>query len=267
MTFFRTFQHLLPKAEAWKIRDTATTWTIGDGHRIGDPGLVIGGTTGGSFLARLFKGLAAALDPIRDFFDGIFGDAFPTTTRELAAWEAQFGIEADPSDTVRRQALAAEWAATGGQSPSYIQGVLQTAGFNVYVHEWWASGPPYVARDPRAYTLQPLIGSVQCQPTNVLLFPNQPQCQPSNDVAFPNQPECDRFLVNDPHYFVNKNLTDVAPPRIPDDPSTWVYFIYLGAAVFPNFATVPAARRSEFERLVLKICPEQQWIVTLINFT
>jgi hypothetical protein len=240
MGFFRIFQHLLPTGAAWR-------------------------TTTSKALRRLLQGLAGAPEDARDFVDAVHADIFPDTTTQLAEWEAQFGLAPAADDASRRLALAAEWAATGGQSPRYIQDVLQTAGFPVYVHEWWSSGPPYVARDPHAYTLVPLIGSVQCTATGIA---GQPQCGDGSvdvDTAV-NQYQCDRFLMNDPHYIVNENLTDVAPPPIPSDPNTWRYFIYIGASNFPDHIAIPAARRAEFKRLILKLRPLQNWIVTLIDF-
>src|SRR5689334_18526975 len=161
--------------------------------------------------------------------------------------------------TAGRLALAAEWAATGGQSPSYIQGVLQAAGFDVYVHEWWSSGPPYVARDPRDYTEQPLIGSFQCTGDGL---PSQPQCS-----AFASQPQCNGWLANEISYLVNNDLTRRAPPAIPDDPDFWPYFFYIGAESFPEIAVVDSNRRAEFERLVLKLRPTHLWVVLRITYT
>jgi len=255
--FFRIFQHLLPRALAWRTKDTASKWTIGGGPSIGDPGLLIGGNDQGSTLSRFLHGLADALEPIRDYFDLILLDVFPESTRELDAWEGQFGIEANIDEDIRRLNIAGEWAATGGQSKAYINSVLHAAGFTeVFVHDWWSSGPPYIARDPRDYTDQPLIGSVQCS-----ALADQPECS-----ALADQPQCNRFLVNDPHYIVNRNLTDVAPPPVPDNPDTWPYFVYFGAETFPDFVDIPEERRPELERIMEKLTPSQDWIVTLINY-
>lgn len=253
---FRVIQHLLPRGIAWRTRNTSTAITVGDGHVVGDVDATVGGIDEGPMLSRFLRGLADGLEPVIGFFDGIFGDAFPDTTRELAAWEAQFGIEANPDEATRRQNLDAEWAATGGQSPAYIQGILQAAGFNLFVHEWWSSGPPYVARDPHDYTIDPLIGSVQCSGLS-----DQPQCS-----ALPDQPQCNRFLANNPFYIVNKNLTNAAPPPIPNDPSRYPFFVYYGAATFPNHASVPLSRKAELERLLEKLTPAEQWIVTLVDY-
>jgi hypothetical protein len=233
MSFFRIYQHLLPSGAAWR-------------------------TTIQKTLRSFFDGLAGGPSDARDYIDARFEDAFPATTSltALAAWEAQFGIQPNPDEATRRLNLAAEWAAGGGQSPSYIQGVLQTAGFDVYVHEWWSSGPPYVSRDPRDYTTRPLVGTWRCS-----AFASQPTCS-----GFATRPRCNRFLNNDPHYLVNKNLTNVAPPPVPNDPARWPYFVYVGDETFPDLANVPASRRSEFERLILKLRPLHNWIVTLIVY-
>jgi hypothetical protein len=80
------------------------------------------------------------------------------------------------------------------------------------------------------------------------------------------QPRCNDFLGNNPGYLVNKDLTPRPPPAVPDDPATWPYFFYLGAASFPTHASVPASRRAELERLVLKLRPTHLWPVMLVDY-
>jgi hypothetical protein len=225
--FFRTITHLLPDAAAWRVTTQKT-------------------------LRRFLEGLAGAPADAQAFVDSVYEDAFPATTRALSAWEEQFGLTPNPDEATRRLNLAAEWASTGGQSPGYIQGVLHTAGFIVYVHEWWSSGPPYVARDPRVYTSAPLIGETQC----------------GEALALCGEPlaECSDLLANEPGYLVNKDLTLHAPPQVTDDPTKWPYFLYIADEIFPNPAVVPVSRRAELERLLLKLCPAQQWIVTRIHY-
>jgi hypothetical protein len=243
--FLRIYKHLLPTGQAWSITVSKT-------------------------LRRFFEGLSDQPATTKEFIDNVYLDLFPETTRELNEWERQFGLpltdtsggDSDPAVIAARLALAAEWRAAGGQSPSYIQGVLQTAGFDVYVHEWWSSGPPYVARDPRDYTVQPLIGLYQCtgEPLAPLL-PSQPECS-----SLASQPQCNNFLANETHYLVNLDLTLRAPPPVPDDPTKWPYFIYVGGETFGTNASVDIARRAEFERLLLKLRPLQNWIVLLVDY-
>lgn len=233
--FFRQLQHLLPDARAWRVVKEKT-------------------------LKKFLEGLAQKPADVRSFADSVHAELFPETTTHLAEWESQFGMFAAATDADRRTNLAAEWAATGGQSPRYIEDTLQAAGFDVYVHEWWSSGPsPYVARDPRLYTTQPLIGTFQCSAHS-----NQPECQTAGTYR---QPQCDALLANDPGYLLNETLTREAPPPVPDDPATWPYFLYFGGATFGDLAYVPNARRMEFLRLVLKLVPTQNWKVIVVDYT
>lgn len=229
MLFLRQLQHLLPNGQAW--RTTLVTKT----------------------LRLLLNGLASVHESIRDFADLVYLDLFPETTRELDRWEAQFGLVAASTEGSRRQQLDGAWKATGGQSPSYLQTVVRAAGFDVYIHEWWYYvGPTRTTRNPRDYTSDPLLGTTQCGEALA-------QCGETHAV-------CNRFLANDTHYLVNRDLSQNAPPPVPTDPDRWPYFLYWGGEVFGTYADVPAARRAEFERLLLKLKPSHVWLVTLINY-
>lgn len=246
MLFFRVFQHLLPRSQAWNLTIDRT-------------------------LRRLFVGLTGVFDTARDYVDEVWSDLMPATTgagapsgntTALVEFENQFGLNPEnKSELERRQALEAAWAAQGGQDPLYIQGILRTAGFDVYVHEWWSSGPTppldgtdpaYVARDPRDYTEIPLVGTVQCSE-----YPSQPQCSEFAD----NQPQCNEFLANDPKYIVNLDLTPRAPPPVPNDPDRWRFFWYVAGPTIDVPGYVAVARKSEFQRLIQKHKPTQQWVV------
>jgi hypothetical protein len=231
---FSTFQHLLPRALAWR-------------------------TTIATNLRRYVEGLAAFAGDVRTFIDLVYLDLFPPTTRELPAWETEFALPGTGIEAARRLRLAAAWRAQGGQSPDYLQSVVQAAGFTtVFIHEWWSSGPPYVARDPRDYTTQPLIGVYQCEASSPW------ECfdpGPGESLAA----HCDDHLANEPGYIVNLDLTRRAPPDVPDDPAFWPYFLYFAGEVFPDLAPVDANRIAELEELLLTICPAQQWIVLLVD--
>lgn len=252
-------------------------------------------------LQKLFAGLAAgAPDAAKTYADLVFLDAFPATTRQLPMWRTQFGIEAGADDDADRLQIATAWKSQGGQDPSYLQAILQGAGFPLYVHEWWTTDAPFAqvcsgdtlgecgeplalassrsytrfVRDPRNYTQQPAIGTWQCS-----AFSDQPECS-----SFADGPQCNSFLSNEPGYLVNLDLSRSAPPAIPDDtslanqpthkgdeafdwfPQTWPYFFYLGGANFPDRVSVPAYRRAELERLVLKLRPLHEWVVMLVDY-
>ena len=250
--FFRIFQHLLPDALAWRIRQSTTSWFIGDGSLIGQVGLLIGATAGGRFIDRFFQGLTSAFVDAKKFVDDIYNDTIPQKTRQLSEYETQFGLLTAPTEAERRDNIAAAWAATGGQSSRYLQDQLQAAGFDVFIHEWFSSGPPYVARDPRLHTEVPLIGTVQC---------GEPLAQCGETSALANS-----FLANEVDYIVNSNLSQIAPPPVPDDPDFFPFFLYWGGEIFPARASVPPDRRAEFEQMILKLCPTQNWLVTLVDY-
>src|SRR5690606_4459552 len=113
-------------------------------------------------LRKFFDGLAETPEVVKEFADEVLLDAFPEDTRQQSDWARKCRLRPAAADTARRQAIDTAWKSTGGQSPRYLQYILRAAGFDVYVHEWWSSGPPYVARDPRDYTTQPITGSFQC---------------------------------------------------------------------------------------------------------
>lgn len=250
---FRQLLHLLPDADPWRILGISDTWEIGDGSLIGQPGLLIGFKQGGRQIDLFIQALSATFLFARQFVDLVYLDLFPSSTRSLPEWENQFGLLPAGSDSQRRANVDAAWKAAGGQSPRYLQDVVQAAGFDVYIHEWWVSvGPPWVAKDPRTHTNVPLTGTVQA---------GEALAQDGEVSAIANA-----FLVNETDYIVNLDGGQDAPPIVPSDPDTWPYFLYWGAASFPARATIPASRRQEFEALILKLCPAQQWLVTLIDY-
>lgn len=230
VSFLRVFRHLLPDARAWRLAFDKT-------------------------LKKFFDGLSESYAGARTFIDEVYLDRFAATTRELAESEFQVGlVTAAATEEARRLNLAAARRATGGQSPHYLQDILQAAGFDVYVHEWWEppNEAPRVVRNPRDYTEDPTFGSTQCGDTGAEC--GEPAAQ------------CNRFLANEPRYLVNSNLTREAPPLIPEDADVWPYFVYVGAETFGDDATVDASRRQEFETLLLKLCPAHVWIVTLVDY-
>jgi hypothetical protein len=53
---------------------------------------------------------------------------------------------------------------------------------------------------------------------------------------------------------------------IPNDPTKWPYFLYIGGENFGDLAQVDSKRKDEFEALCLKICPTQQWLGILVEY-
>lgn len=228
MLFFRMLQHLLPTGQAWRVVVEKT-------------------------LRGFLMGVSAWAEQAKSFVDLVYADVWPQSTRSLAAWEAQFGLLPSSSDAVRRQQVAAAWQMTGGQSPRYLQDVVRAAGFDVYIHEsFYYSGATRLWRDPLAHTSLPAFGTVRC---------GMPSARCGVSSA-----RCNALLANEPGYIVNRDLSLNAPPRVPAGSAFRPFFVYWGGATFGDRASVPASRRSEFERVLLKICPAHCWIVTMVDY-
>ena len=238
MSIFNVLDYVLPNARAWWL-------------------------TPQKQLREFFEGLAASFEDIRTFDENVYQDLFPQTTREIGAWESQFGLtQGLLNEQQRRDRLDAQWKALGGQSPRYIQDTLQNNGFDLYVHEWWVPGtePPLNtivcadARDPTAlgppsYPLVNRTGRVQ--PNYIV--------QAGEQIAQAGEPQA---LAGN---FLNYESAEIVY-EIPNDPECWRYFIYIGGEAYPALGSVPSNRQIELETLLLKICPTQLWIMVMVDY-
>lgn len=262
--FFDVINHLLPNAKAWTLTQSKN-------------------------LRALFEGLAPFNDDIQQYFDEIYLDLFPATTRELDAWEKQWCLPSNITDDAERRArLDAVWKALGGQSPRYIQDTLRDAGFDVYVHEWWEEPltDPVTVRNPLTYlddgtagaqylmndgTENAQDGDTISQDGSTAALPGFPlvNCQlvPQTFDALSDGEES----MQDGDAVAMDGLGGIGyidrQYIIPTDSDLWPFFIYIGGETFPDIASVPSSRRNEFETLCLKICPAQNWLGMLVQYT
>jgi len=263
--FLRIFKHLLPNARAWRL-------------------------TIDKQLRQFFEGLTGLGVDFKTYVDQVWLDVFPQTTRELDAWEQQWGL---PSTTLttqeRRDRLDGAWKALGGQSPRYIQDTLQDAGFNVFVFDWWSSPlgpkPIYIAEcgEPVAECGEPvaecgaLLGfgppenPVVRDPFTVLTDGTIPfgyflSSGAAGAVCGGVQAICGAATGVTGGLLVNKPLNNVIY-NIPTDEAEWPFILYIGGQTFGDRAIISLARRDEFEALCLKICPAQQWIGLIVEYS
>lgn len=229
------YQHLLPNAKAWRI-------------------------TANKRLRQFFQGLANVNTAIVDFVDDIYFDLFPSTTRELTEWEKQFNITVNnnPSETDRRNRLLAEWQAVGGQTPAYLQNILRQAGFNVYVHDYFAPGavhpaparnvvdsvtlPAYILKEGKSQTVEYIIA--QCGDSTMQCGEAFAQCGYYETYVY-EQEYIDPLMIN---------------------PAKYPYFVYIGNATFPGRASVSIERRAEFEAMILKFFPAHLYKALLVDY-
>lgn len=272
--FSRVYQRLLPRARAFFF------WQSG------------------SQLRQFFEGLAGLPADARAFVDQMWSITRPAETDQLPGWEEEFALpDSGLTEADRRTRLAAAWAATGGQSPRYLQDVVQSNGFNVFVHEWWAlpvlggdptprnpntflsdsDGPALISlcgeadvrcgeedarcgqtADPLGYLLVNKIRTsvtqvLGCGDTELACSDKDPFEDPVQNFAFCGQPLSTIF--------------GAVPYAIPSDPDLWRYFTYWGGQTFPDQGAVDPLRRDEFEDLLLKLNPGQQWLGVLVDYT
>lgn len=270
MMFLRIFKHLLPNARAWRI-------------------------TVDKNLRQFFEGLSGVGGGVKTFFDDAWLDIFPKTTREIGAWEKQFGLrDTGITEQQRRDRLDATWKALGGQDPRYIQDTLRANGFNVFLHEWWEPGTEpvpgvkqcVVPRNPLMYLRREFTGAsflVECgvvgaqcgeafaeagnsiEPTGYPLvnkiFQTTPDILPLCGEAVAEAGEAEALCGNYTEF--RETLREYI---VPNDPNKWPYFLYIGGETFGTLAQVDPKRRDEFEALCLKICPAQQWLGMLVEY-
>lgn len=272
MDWLNVFKHLLPNARAWRL-------------------------TIEKQLRQFFEGLGGLPSDVKTFLDGVFDDIDPQKTRELDAWEKQFALmNANLTEQERRDRLDATWKALGGQSPRYIQDTLQAAGFDVYVHEWWEPSVEHptggsvngdvtpVARNPLDYLDD---GSAAVQ--SFLMVDGTGSAQDGDTVAMDGStgtpagyPLVNKILESSIETIGDGNATmqdglgqdggavivyTQKQYTIPNDPTKFPFFLYIGGQTFPENAAITQARREEFEDLCLKICPTEQWLGILVSYT
>ncbi len=271
MTFLNIFKHLLPNARAWRI-------------------------TTDKRLREFFTGLSGTGADVKIFIDRVWSDLSPQLTRELSKWENQFGLPGtNLSDQERRDRLEATWKALGGQDPRYIQDTLQSNGFEVYVHEWWEPGTEAAVgvkgcatpRNPLTWLRRGFFSSsllVECgepfaecgEPFAECGNSLNPQGYPLVNKVLQTTPdliclagevvmECGEPDAECGNYF--GFVDSIREYIVPGNPDKWPYFLYIGGETFGDLAQVEPNRRDEFEALCLKICPLQQWLGILVEYT
>jgi uncharacterized protein YmfQ (DUF2313 family) len=240
MSVTKLIQHLLPRSEAWKSGVARNT-------------------------TKLLAGFGEVLDEVREYYDEVFLDQFPATTRFISDWERELGLSAGVSEVASRANIAAAQRATGGQSPRYIQDVIHAAGFTeVFVHEPWATELPYVARDPRPHIEPQYYGLTQFAEAGADQAFFTEAINPQTFGA--NEQERFSAISLGSNYLDNDTLQQRFIPQVPEESQYWPFFIYFSGATFPEPAYVDPARKHELIRLILQLRPLHMWVVFLFTY-
>jgi len=204
-------------------------------------------------LKKFFHGIAILPKTLRDHIGSILLDMFPTDTDYLEDWSKQLG---SPTELTASE-LEAEFADTGGQDPSHIQGVLQDHGFtNLFVHEWWytpAADPP-VARNPIPLTeiYRVLVNDLSHAEKDYLY-------QFGDDIS--------EFAGDDTIGFGEYNRWFMVGKQYPtpDIIQEYPLYYYVCSAVWPVPATILESELDEVKRLIYKTKPCHLRCILCVN--
>lgn len=166
------------------------------------------------------------------------------TADDASDWERRLGIAADINTSLddRKAAILRKYSHPGNilgrQSASYVEGQLQEAGFNVFVHE----NPTGI--DPSDFI------------TGVALNFAGENAFFGSDAVF-GAGTSDFLVVNslDPSIDQNFNLG-----------SDFRNAFFIGGATLGDFSNVPTNRETEFRQLILTLKPVHLAAVLLINY-
>lgn len=178
--------------------------------------------------------------------DQVLADNDNFTEDDAAEWERRLAIRSSPGTSLadRKLAILRKYSSPGDiparQHYLYLEGQLQAAGFNVFVHEnkdGMGGTIPIEAFIANQYgTPTPQYGQVQYGPglANLDLVAN-----------FIDTDRDNQFVLSD------------------DLRATF----FIGGSVLGSSATVPTSRREEFRQLILTIKPLQTVGILLIDYT
>lgn len=196
---------------------------------------------------KLLQGLSLSEQKVHDvtvsLLDAILPDNNDFDEEDAVNWERALGLYNQSYLTLaeRKQIILRKMQHPGNiparQHYLYLEGQLQNAGFDVYVHENRFGSPPVVNNPVAAMYGQ--INYAQAYYGN----------QGMNYTKVMNY--IDR--ASDDNYSVGDNINMRAT-------------FFVGGQVFPNRANVPYKRKKEFRELILKIKPAQTAGFLLINY-
>lgn len=235
------FKHLLPTGRAWNL-------------------------TAEKPLKAFFRCLDVLRVDAVNYFNLLYLDINPKTTRLLEQWEEQFGLSKGYlTEAQRRERVAAAWRDVGGQSPAYIQEVLRNNGFDVYIHEWFdPADRPAVGQKQHVTPRNPLsIMSAQYAEVLPVVDCGEPLALCGEEFA-----HAGNYLGLLGYPLVNKFVYDADKYgyTVPIDPAYWYHFFYVCGPNFGDVAQVEATRRAEFEALILKIKPAHLWAGVIVRY-
>ncbi len=262
---FKSIQTLLPSGKAWDLVPSKT-------------------------FRKFIYGLTGYSDQQGEILLDAVRDWIPKYTKNLDEWEYQFAL--DPTGYTESQRIGNLYAAwrglVGGQSIAYINSVLEAAGFDVRMYNWWETEygqlyPPNV-KNPFEFIFSPDFpicdgfeyaadgeevmqdGGYWVAPGYLLV--NRYDYSYGEWLACDNLPDTydNSESANDGNfseYFIRDGNDDY---RMNPDPATFPFYIYAADLTFPEVVTLPRSEQKRLEYLLRKHCPATRWIGVLVQY-
>lgn len=204
---------------------------------------------------RIFTGVQNWFDDAREKFDFGLLENRPATTSDVFERLVKAGISArflgGISEADARNLLITIEPRSKGQAAARLQDILQSAGFDVYVHEWFepGTGPSWTERDPTPYLSDALAGLMHCDDDDA-------NC--GSDIAY-----CDDWLITGGNWLTNQTLIPRGkmPPAIGD----YRGLFFVGGETFGDIALVDSEKRELLEYLILRYKRATQWVVLICD--
>lgn len=211
----------------------------------------------------LIKGMAYNYQNIYDESKNLAFLRAPLLTPLIDELLFEYGISRNPliSEAEQRARLLSISTALGAQGPDYLENRLRLSGFDLNVFEQSIEGSgAAICGEPNATCGEP---EAICGSNAQILDPNDllnvsffTICGESEAVC--GEPEAimgqagGDLIVNGEEY---DDIIDVS--LTPE--SNYGFIFYIGGENFGDFADVPASRKKELERLILKYKPLHTW--------
>lgn len=193
--------------------------------------------------------LQPAIDSIKSLYDQMLPDNPNFTEEDAAVWERRLGLVGGGTLEERKLAIARRLNHPGNTlgrlSQSYFQSQLRAAGFDVYVHKnrFDDGAGGFMVINPGDGTGD----YTQHGPTR-------------HGVAV-------HGTTGFPYDSIIANHVDPSLEPTPNFSNTQLRAtFFIGAEVFPNRANIPAARETEFRKLVLTLKPQPAVGYLLVNY-
>ena len=204
-------------------------------------------------LTQYINGLAdGAPEDFKAFAFLNWTNLFPHSTNDVQLWANQFGLFPSEDEDAQRKNIDAAWKSSGGQGLDYFQGVLDAAGFGVFVH---------ASLDPETGLYRNPLDWLEQAPNIGVMHSGADNAHADGEEAYASNLQ--EGGISD--YIVNQNLTFRPQPPIVDDEDNWPFWIYVGGEVFGDRAEIPESRELEFQTLILSLFPGNYWIGLFID--